>query len=335
MKDDNLASWLAKYFDEYLIRQRRVSPHTLHSYRDCWKLLLRYCCDQTRKKVEHLSVKDVGTDLVNGFLASLSGQRSNQAATRNVRLAAIKSFFRWLAMIEPAYLGHSAQVLNIPKMMGPRKEITYLERDELDALLAAVETETEQGVRNYALLALLYNTGARVQEVLNLRVCDVEVQRPYTVKLLGKGSRERICVLWPETVEWIQKVAESRKLNSNSQEWLFVNRQGNQLTRYGVRYILLEACQEAVKVCPSLEKKLLHPHVIRHTAAMHMLQSGLDIVTIQSILGHSALDTTTRYAKADLAMKRAALEKCRPLTREPEEPKWKKDPGIMAFLKSL
>lgn len=335
MKNDSLAHWLAKYFDEYLIRQRRLSRHTLHSYRDSWKLLLRYACEKSGKSVEQLGVRDAGAQTVNRFLEELGHRRSNGPSTRNVRLAAIKSFFRWLAVTEPSHLGVSDIVLSIPKAKGTSKAICYLERDELDAVLAEIETDTPHGARNYALLALMYNTGARVQEALGLRICDVQTQRPYLVKLLGKGNRERVCVLWPETAEWIRRVVEQRRLGPDSQEPLFVNRYGKPMTRHGVRYIIRVAAQKASQSQPSLAKKRLHPHVIRHTAAMHMLQSGVDIVTIQSILGHASSDTTSCYAKADLAMKRAALEKCRPLTDKPEAPRWKTEPDILAFLSAL
>ena len=335
MKTDSLSAWVAKYFDDYLIRQRRFSRHTLHSYRDCWKLLIAHACEQTHKPIEQLRVADMSIHVISDFLDALTVKRANVASTRNIRLAAIKSFFRWLAMTEPAFLGVCTPILTIGKALARKKEVSYLTKEELDALLAAIESRTPRGMRNYALIALMYNTGARVQEALNLRVCDVQLQRPYLVKLLGKGNRERICVLWPETAEWIRKLLEARQLPADSQQLIFVNRYGAAMTRHGVRYILREASEKASAQYPSIRDKAPHPHTIRHTAAMHMLQSGVDIVTIQSILGHSSPDTTSRYAKADLEMKQAALEKCEPLTRNEETPAWKKEPDILEFLNSL
>lgn len=334
MKHDTLAAWLAKYFDQHLIQQRRLSRHTIHSYRDCWKLLLNHACQITGKGIETLAVEDMEPELIDGFLFSLSEQRSNQAATRNVRLAAIRSFFRWLGMRETSHIGVCNRVLSIPKTSGKSKEVRYLEREELDALLSAVPTDSPKGIRNYALLALMYNSGARVQEVLDLRIRDVQVERPYLVKLLGKGNKERICVLWPETADWIRKVVEQRTPGPSPDDHLFENRLGAPMTRHGVRYIIQQAARVASRTCTTLKGKSVHPHVLRHTAAMHMLQSGVDVSTIQSILGHVSPDTTSRYAKADLAMKREALEKCEPLMRV-EPATWKKEPDILAFLNSL
>lgn len=334
MKHDTLAVWLAKYFDQYLIQQRRLSRHTLLSYRDCWKLLLNHVCQHTGKSVERLAVDDVRAEVINGFLSNLNEQRSNRVSTRNVRLAAIRSFFRWLSMTDPTHIGVCNKVLNIPKANGPRKEVRYLERDELDALFAAIPTDSPSGVRNYTLMALMYNTGARVQEVLDLRIRDVQTERPYMVKLLGKGAKERICVLWPETADWVRKLIKLRACCPGPEDRLFENRLGVPMTRHGVRYVLQQAAQTASKTCAALKEKPLHPHVLRHTAAMHMLQSGVDVATIQSILGHMSSDTTSRYAKANLAMKQAALEKCEPLTRA-QPAVWKKDSDIMAFLSSL
>jgi site-specific recombinase XerD len=330
-----LAAWLARYFEEYMLQQRRVSRHTVLSYRDCWKLLLRYCCEQAGKPVDRLTVQDAGVGRVNGFLATLSDGRDNRPSTRNVRLAAIRSFFRWLAMVEPAHLDTCTRVLGIPKAKEETEELLYLERPELDALLNTIDCTTSQGVRDYALLALLYNTGGRVQEILSLRPCDVEICSPFIVRLFGKGKRERICVLWPETAAWIGRLLSIRGLAVDSTELLFVNRYGHPMTRHGVRYILRRAAAKGAESHPSLRRKAVHPHVLRHTAAMHMLQAGVDIISIQNILGHASSTTTSRYAKADLAMKRAALEKCRPLSDKEPAPAWRNDRGIMDFLKSL
>jgi len=335
MKRTSLAAWVGRYFDEYMIKQRRASRHTIHSYRDCWKLFLRYCCKRTGKTVDRLSLGDVGVEAVNGFLDVLTKEHKNTASTRNVRLMALQGFFRWLAMVEPEYLTACSRVLSVPKANSKHREVCYLERDEIEAMLEAIDRDTRQGRRDYALLALMYNTGARVQEVLDLRICDVRIERPSMVKLVGKGDKERICVLWPETAEWIEEVRRERNLGPDSTQYLFVNRYGDKMTRHGVRYLIRKAGEKASESCPSIKAKPLHPHVIRHTAAMHMLQAGLDLATIQSILGHASADTTNRYAKADLAMKKAALDKCEPLTEKPEPPVWKSNPGIMEFLDSL
>jgi site-specific recombinase XerD len=280
-------------------------------------------------------VENAGVDAVNGFIDELTRERKNSASTRNLRLTAIQGFFRWLAMVEPQHLATCSRALCIPKANTKSNEVLYLEREEIEALFAAIDRGVRQGRRNYALLALMYNTGARVQEVLDLKICDVRIERPSLVKLVGKGDKERICVLWPETIEWIKEICRDRGLGPDSTQYLFVNRHGQKMTRHGVRFILRKAGEKALASRPSLKDKPLHPHIFRHTAAMHMLQAGLDLTTIQSILGHSSSETTNRYAKADLAMKKAALDKCEPLTQSPRPPAWKTNPEIMAFLESL
>ncbi len=227
------------------------------------------------------------------------------------------------------------RVVEIPNAAEKDTSPSYLEKAEYEAILSAIDLGNPKGVRNYTLLALLYNTGARVQEVLNLRVSDLQLERPYLVRLLGKGNKERICTLWPETVEWIHELLRIRQVLPGSDERLFVNRYGDSMTRHGVRYLLRRAGEQASKQQESLRAKSLHPHVIRHTTGMHMLQSGVDLATIQNVLGHARMGTTERYARADLEMKRAALEKCRPLTGKPQVPLWRAETGIMDFLKSL
>lgn len=335
MKKYDLAVLVGKYFQEYLMHQRRVSEHTIHSYRDSWRLFLCYLSTGVNRSVDKLSVGDIGPEVVTDFLEHLSNQRANLASSRNIRLAAIRAFFRWLASVEPQHLMTCKGVIDIPNAAEKDTAVQYLERDEYQAVLSAIDSGGPKGTRDYALLALLYNTGARVQEVLNLRVSDFQLERPYLVRLLGKGNKERVCTLWPETVEWINELLRIRHIRPSSDEILFVNRFGSPLTRHGVRYLLRRAGEHASKKQDSLRLKSLHPHVIRHTTGMHMYQSGVDMATIQNIFGHVHLSTTERYARADLEMKRAALEKCRPLTDKPQVPLWKTETGILDFLKSL
>lgn len=330
----DLATCLARYFGQYLLQQRRLSRHTIHSYRDCWKLLLRYASAFRHKGIEELAVADFEGEVVERFLESLSSERSNLSSTRNVRLAAIKSFFRWLAGTEPSYLGICGSVLQIPAAKERREEVVSMEREELDAVLSSINVGTAIGQRNYTLLSFMYNTAARVQETLNVRIRDLQMQRPYTVRLLGKGDRERFCVLWPSTMTWIRRLIGDLGAGSNPEAFLFQNRLGEQMTRHGVRYVLRRAARAAHGTCTTLMSKPLHPHVLRHTAAMHMLQSGVDLASIQNILGHQSPETTSRYARANLAMKRAALEKCEPLTRTTKAA-WKSDPSLLAFLDGL
>lgn len=168
-----------------------------------------------------------------------------------------------------------------------------------------------------------------------MRISDIQIESPFLVKLIGKGNKERICTLWPETVDWIKELIKDRRLPASSDEHLFINKYQRPMTRHGVRYILKNIGQLASEQCSSLKKKKIHPHIIRHTAAMHMLQAGIDLVTIQSILGHTSIETTNKYASADLKMKKEALEKCEPINGKSVEPKWKTNPDVLAFLSSL
>jgi integrase/recombinase XerD len=301
---------LVTFFDDFLPAQRGLSPHTIRSYRDALVLFLRFTARELRRTVDRLDVPDLTVERVTRFLAALEADRRNGIATRNARLGAIHVFARYLAGQRPEYLGTLQRVIGMPFKRGAIEvPIEYLDRTELDALLKSIDRSTDLGRRDYALFAFMFNTGARVQEVLDVRVADVRLEAPPQVRLLGKGRKERVCPLWPATAKLLRDlIAKRRGVESDeSSPLVFTNARGHALTRYGVRYLLRRYVQKASRAAPSLGSKKLHPHSIRHSTAVALLKAGVDFATISQWLGHAGLNTTMRYARADLDLKRRAL----------------------------
>jgi len=263
-----------------------------------------------RRTVDRLDVPDFTVERITRFLAALETERRNGIATRNARLGAIHVFARYLAGQRPEHLGTLQRIIGMPFKRGAvEAPIEYLDRAELDALLKSIDRSTDLGRRDYALFAFMFNTGARVQEALNVRVADMRLETPPQVRLLGKGRKARTCPLWPATACLLRDlIAERCGVHAESGSSLvFTNARGAPLTRYGVRYLLRRYVQKASRVAPSLKSKKLHPHSIRHSTAVALLKSGVDFATISQWLGHAGLNTTMRYARADIDLKRRAL----------------------------
>jgi integrase/recombinase XerD len=329
-----LGGILRDYFTDHLPRLRGSSPHTIHSYRDSIALLLRYVAGHHKIPVAALDLADLDPARIIAFLSHLEEQRNNGVATRNVRLAAIHALFRFVASRNPEQLDLAQRVVAIPFKRAPHRAIDYLEYEEIDAILKAVDRTTAQGVRDYALLATMFNTGARVQEIVDLRVRDLQLIKPYQVRLFGKGKKERYCPLWPETSAVLRSFCKQRKIELSPEAHLFVNHRGQPLSRFGVRHILARCLDAAAETAPTLAKKRLHPHSMRHSTAVALLKSGVDLSTISHMLGHASPTTTNRYAKVDLEMKRKAIAKVRPVSRKSRTP-WAKDGTILDWLESL
>jgi site-specific recombinase XerD len=256
--------------------------------------------------------------------------------TRNARLAAIHAFARYAAAGDPEHLERCQRLLALPFKRTGTRIVEYLEADEVQALLGAPDRTAVHGRRDYTLLLALFNTGARVQELLDVRPCDLQLVRPFQVRLLGKGRRQRLCPLWPQTVEALRGLIADRRTNPGDAEPLFRNQRGRPLTRFGVGYVLSKYVRLARDAAPTLGNKRVHPHVMRHTTAVHLLQAGVDLVTISHWLGHASVETTNRYAAVNLEMKRAALAKARPLVDiDPAVAGWRSDATILDWLKSL
>ncbi len=330
----NLGSCLHHFLEDYLPRQRNASPHTIRAYRDSLKLLLVFAAKRRTGSAADLSFLDIDRATVLDFLTSLERERVNGVSTRNLRLTAIRSFFRCTANAAPELVEHCRRIVSIPSKRCDSRAIDYLTVDEIDAILSQVPANTIQGRRHDCLIRFLYNTGARVQEALDVRVCDLRLDRPSHVRLMGKGRKERLCPLWPETATRLRSAIDEGNLLLHQP--IFTNRNRKNLTRYGARYILSKYVALAVATCPSLKGKNVHPHVLRHTTAMHLLQSGVDLNTIRCWLGHASVTTTNRYVEIDLEMKRRALEEVNsPDSTSPSSTSSRPDEELLAWLEAL
>jgi len=268
------------------------------------------------------------------FLAYLEEERKNGVSSRNVRLSAIHAFFHFVASRNPEHLELAQRVLGIPFKRARQRAIDYLEYEENDTILKIINRKSQQGSRDYALLAAMFNTGARVQEIVDLRACDLQLTKPFQVRLFGKGRKERYCPLWPQTAAVLRVFCHQQNLDLRSESRVFLNHRGHPITRFGIRHILARCLDLACENAPNLRKKRLHPHSVRHSTAVALLKSGVDLSTISHFLGHASPTTTYRYAKVDLEMKRQAIAKVKPVPRRSRTP-WNKDRTILDWLESL
>jgi integrase/recombinase XerD len=329
-----LGAIVRDYFTDHLPRLRGSSPHTIHSYRDSIVLLLRFLSQRRDKPVVRLDLTDLDPPGILAFLAHLEEERKNGVSTRNVRLSAIHALFHFVASRNPEHLELAQRILGIPFKRARQRAIDYLEYEEIDAILKTINRESPQGSRDYALLAAMFNSGARVQEIVDLRACDLQLTKPFQVRLFGKGKKERYCPLWPQTATVLRVFCQQRNLDLRSESRVFLNHRGQPITRFGIRHILARCLGLACEVAPNLRKKRLHPHSVRHSMAVALLKSGVDLSTISHLLGHASPTTTNRYARVDLEMKRQAIAKVKPVPCQPGKP-WSKDHTILDWLESL
>jgi len=329
-----LGAAIRDYFADHLPCLRGTSPHTIHSYRDSIVLLLRFLSQQRNKPVTALDLTDLDPPGILAFLSHLEQERRNSVSTRNVRLSAIHAFFHFVAARNPEHLELAQRVLGIPFKRTRQRAIDYLEYEEIDAILKAINRATPQGRRDYALLATMFNTGGRVQEIADLRTCDLQLTKPFQVRLFGKGRKERYCPIWPQTATVLRAFCQERNLDLRSESHVFLNHRGQPLSRFGIRHILARCLSLACERAPNLRKKHLHPHSVRHSTAVALLKSGVDLSTISHLLGHASPTTTNRYAKVDLEMKRQAIAKVKPVPRRFRTP-WSSDRTVLDWLESL
>ncbi len=333
---NKLGRALRGFLTDYLPKVRGASRHTVLAYRDSFKLLLRFLAQHLQRSAHSLDFPDLAPGNLLAFLEHLETRRGNAIATRNARLTAVHSFARYAAAGHPEHLELCQRILAVPFKRGPKRPVEYLDDHEAKALLAAPDRGTALGRRDHALLLAMYNTGARVQEILDLRPCDLQLQRPRQAFLRGKGRKQRICPLLAETASALGALLTERGVASDDQQPLFRNRDGRPLSRSGVRYILRKHSRTASGEARTLKTKRVHPHVLRHTMATHYLQAGVDLITISHLLGHVSLETTNRYASVSLQARRAAVEKAgTPGESGTERPAWRSDPTILDWLESL
>lgn len=316
-----LGAAVVQFFESYLPAQRGLSRHTIRSYRDAVVMLLQFLGQRRGCGIEALDLDDLNAAAVEAFLRHLELERHNSVATRNVRLAAVHTLARFLAHRHPERLGTWQALIALPFKRGAQQRAPeHLTADAVKAMLGAIDRGTVAGERDFALLALMFNTGARVQEVLDLRLRDVRLDPPQQVRLQGKGNKVRMCPIWPRTAQLLHELV-LRRLGAQvdaSDARLFVNQRGEPLSRFGVRYLLHKYAMRSGTVTAQ-SHALPHPHVLRHTTAVHLLKAGVDFATISQWLGHASLNTTMRYARSDLDLKRQALSQVFPDILAPRE----------------
>lgn len=332
-RSPSLSRRLEDFFRLHLVARRNLSVHTIRSYRDAIVFLLRFTASKAKRDVAQLDFEHLGRDIVLDFLDDLEMKRKNSIRTRNVRLAAIHSFFRFVASEEPACAALCREILGIPFKRRAHAPVTCLDRADIEHLLACPDRARAAGRRDAALLWFLYNTGARAQEVVQVRVADVRFGPPQQVRLLGKGRKERVCPLWPQTVSFLRDMLRDRGAPEDGKDLLFLNYAARPLTRFGLLHIVRRYVARASLTRPSLAAKRISPHTFRHSTALHLLQSGVEINVVRSWLGHASVQTTHEYVEIDLETKRAALESTGP-SRQRARARWRK-PGVLQWLESL
>jgi len=303
-----LADLVTWFFTRYLGAERDASEHTIVSYRDTFKLLLRHVSEQVGRPVARLAMEDVSPERILAFLDYLEQNRGNSIRTRNARLAAIRSFFAYAVTCEAAVAAQTQRVLSIPFKKTPGRLLGYLSEEELRAVLAQPDRTAPLGRRDYLVLALLYDTGARVRELVTLRPADFRLDRMPLVQVTGKGRKQRIVPLRPATATLVRDHLSETSRSTNDTAPLLHNHHGKPMTRSGVTFVLDKYRRRAAAQMPSLHRGGISPHTLRHTKAMHLLQAGVSPVTIKDILGHAHLKTLEVYVQADLEMKRKAIE---------------------------
>ena len=335
MKPTTLAMHISQFLSHYLAGQRNLSPNTIKAYRDVFVLLLRFCRDEKGIAVERLELEQIDAQLVGAFLDHLEQERHCSLRTLNQRLAVLHAFFRYVQVEEPTLLLQSQRILAIPLRRFVRHEVNYLSKDHLAALLAQPDLNRSDGRRDAVLLSVLYDTGARVQELIDLTAGDVRLEAPAQVRILGKGRKVRVVPLMENTARLLQQYIDENHLAlpENYDRPLFRNKYGNQLTRAGINYILQKHLQKVRDSYPHLKQKV-SPHTLRHTKAMHLIQGGISLDIVRDFLGHVDIKTTELYARANLEMKRAAIEKVSPAP-VPKIPSWKENKSLLQWLQRL
>jgi site-specific recombinase XerD len=327
----SVAPLIQSFFTTRLMQQKQVSPHTISSYRDTFRLLLKFLSRRLRQAPSHLCLEHINAAAITAFLHELEKEYKISARTRNLRLSAIRSFFRYVAFEVPSQAAQIQQVLAIPGKRYTRKLVDFLTRPETEALLAAPDLETQLGRRDHALMLLALQTGLRLSELISLSKEDLNLQTGPHVRVIGKGRKERCTPLAKRTIRVLKAWLKEPWCGKNGQ--LFTNARGAKLSPDGVQYIVAKHARAARTTCPSLAKKRVTPHVLRHTAAMELLQAGVDRTVIALWLGHESMETTQVYLDADLAMKEKALARLEPMGKMPG--RYKADDTLLAFLKSL
>ncbi len=330
-----LGPWVRRFLLEHLVSARNLARNTQRSYRDTLRLLLPAVARHARQPVDRLVVTDLSADRLRQFLSELEAKRGCAISTRNQRLAAIHALARFIGLHAPEFVAWSGQVRAVPFKKAPKALVPYLEKGEMEALLAAPDLATAQGRRDHAVLQFLYNAGTRADEAAQVQIGDLNLPRvpdrdQAWVAIRGKGNKHRLCPLWASTAKELRLLIGDRAAS----ERVFLNRRGQPLTRFGIHSLVERYAARVAAAIPSLAAKRVSPHTIRHTTATHLLRAGVDINTIRGWLGHVSLETTNVYAEVDVEMKAKALATCALKEAKRKKP-WREDKGLMEFLRTL
>jgi site-specific recombinase XerD len=333
-KTTDFGECLTEYFTKHLSATRNLSPNTIMSYRDTFCLLLNFLSEKMKLKPEKVKLSSISDKTICDFLEWLESERGNSATTRNLRLTAIHAFYRYVIMQHPDMMLQCQRILAVPLKETKKQTVDYLPEDTLKELLSLPNQRDKYGIRDTALMCLLYDSGARVQEIIDLTLADLRLDALPTVRLLGKGNKVRVVPIMHPTAEIMKKYFEQWNLNPkySPDSPLFTNHQGASLSRPGITYILNKYMSQ---IPSQSSQKSLTPHVIRHSKAMHLLRADVDLHYIRDFLGHVNIETTEVYAKADTEMKRKALENANLDTQLPSQTSWQKNKNLLSWLQSL
>jgi site-specific recombinase XerD len=330
MKTSTPGALVRSFFEDHLRCQKGLSAATLASYRDALRLFLLFVVADCGHRLSRLAFAELTAERVSRFLNSLETERHNHVRTRNQRLSALRTFFEYLASRVPEMLAEAERVA--PPATG------YLERDQVQALFAGLPRKGPLSLRDRALLLFLYNTGARVQEVAELKVANLELDDPPRVHLHGKGDKWRVCPLWGDTTDLLRKLLTHRGVMASAERPVFLSHHGQALTRFGI-YKLVRRHTRHLALATGADAHHVSPHSLRHSTAVHLLESGVEPNAIRAWLGHASLETTNRYAEITLRMKVEALKQCEPPTQASERshgrPVWRDDADLLSWLSSL
>lgn len=336
MKPTNFAKYLTEFLSVYLPSQKNVSKNTIYSYRDTFKLLINFCQDNKKIAIERVTLNILSSEIITEFLEWLEIHRKCSIATRNQRLAAIHSFFRYVQAEEPAGIFNFQKIIAMPLKKAKKPIIEHLTPEAIKLLLEQPDKYASKGRRDLTLMSVLYDSGARVQELIDLRVCDITLQTPAIITLLGKGNKIRRVPIMKNTASLLQNYILENNLDKTwkNEYFLFSNSQHHKLTKEGVAYIVSKYVESARKTSSIIPSKV-KVHMFRHSKAMHLLQAGVNLIYIRDFLGHVDLKTTEIYARIDTETKRKAIENAYPDLIDSNLPDWTKDHALLSWLSEL
>ena len=335
MRETDFALHLTGFLSKYLPAQRNLSANTITSYRDAFKLFLIFCETEKKRNVDRISLMDISRELVAEYLLWLEEQRGCGISTRNQRLAAFRSFFHYVSTSAPETMLICQKILNIPMKKSSKQIMSYFSPEGLHLLLEQPDTSTRQGRRDHALLVLLYDSAARVQELADLCVRDVRLENPATVLLQGKGRKSRIVPITSKTLSILKQYFHEKGWIGKTAALdfpVFMNSRQFKLSRAGIAHILTKYVEAARRINGALIPKSVSPHSLRHSKAIHLLRSGVPLIYIRDFLGHVSVTTTEIYARVDAEERRKALECAYEIPSQDLIPDWEADNGLMTWL---